>query len=53
MTGALAPVVVVAALAGRVAEVREYLLGADPDLLWVEIEAECSHVELPFMGLVA
>jgi hypothetical protein len=50
--GALAPAVV-AALAGRVTEVGEDLLGGDPDLLGMEFEAECSHVELPFMWLVA
>jgi DNA-binding HxlR family transcriptional regulator len=26
-----------------IAEVREDLFGADPDLLWVELEPECSH----------
>src|SRR5215203_6060015 len=47
----LAPTVV-AALAGRVAEVGEDLLGADPDLLGMEFEAECSHLGL-LLGLVA
>ena len=44
-TGALAPAVV-AARASRVAKVREDLLGADPDLLGVEFESECSHDDL-------
>jgi hypothetical protein len=42
IAGALASLAL-AILANRIAEVREDLLGADPDLLWVELEAECSH----------
>jgi hypothetical protein len=35
-------------LAGdRIAKIREDLLGADPDLLGLELELECSHL-LPF-----
>jgi hypothetical protein len=42
ITGAPAPIAL-ALPAHRIAEVREDLLGADPDLLWVELEAKCSH----------
>src|SRR5204862_6601667 len=31
----------------RIAEVGQDLLGADPDLLWMELETECSHETPP------